>query len=179
MPDDPSETKATTGPHQSNTKVVCSHCRVPGLLRPCSRPNLTETFGSEGKIDRIEARLANIERLLQERLPVATPQTDATPARFDVAPQSAVEVDGYTGPHADSLAAKEAFEQVASVNLAIASDESLRVALLSLRGIIDRIKADEHGVASSGAYSANLPLPPWDDTRQIIQKIESKKGTEG
>lgn len=98
----------------------------------------------------------------------------ATPSRPETVPEPTAEVDGYTGPHADSLAAKEAFEQVAGVSPVIASDASLSTALSSLRGIIDRIKTDEQGNASSTTYSTELPLPSWEDAQRVLQKIERK-----
>lgn len=91
--------------------------------------------------------------------------------------EAAIEVDGYTGPHADSLAAKEAFEQAAGGSPAIASDESLADALSSLRGIIDRIKADDHGVAAGGFSSEILPLPTWDEVRPVIQSAEGRRNS--
>ena len=127
----------------------------------------------ENKIDRIEVRLANIERLLQERLP-STPQSTTTPARPDTAVDPVIEVDGYTGPHADSLAAKDAFEQVAGGNPTIASDESLKAALSSLRGIIDRIKGDDQTNASRGIDARDISLPAWADTQQVLQQIERR-----
>lgn len=133
----------------------------------------TELSNSESKIDRIEARLANIERLLQERLP-QTPHSSAAPARIPVRSDPVIEVDGYTGPHADSLAAKEAFEQVAGVSPAIASDESLRVALASLRGIIDRIKGEEDDSPASGLHATKLALPTWEEMTSILDRIESE-----
>lgn len=128
-------------------------------------------YFSENKIDRIEARLAGIERLLQERLP-APSLSSTTPSKPNAMLDPVIEVDGYTGPHADSLAAKEAFEQVAGISPVIASDESLHSALSSLRGIIDKIKGDEHINASNEQTAEDLDLPSWDDVQSILQRID-------
>lgn len=116
--------------------------------------------------------MANIERLLQERLPTIS-QVDATP-RPEPPTESVIEVDGYTGPHADSLAAKEAFEQVAGAEPVIASDQSLSSALSSLRGIIDRLKGDDQAHTSKESNATELPLPPWQAVQPLLNGTKGK-----
>ena len=148
-----------------------SACRTTTQRPKQHRDRVMVSKQYENKIDRIEERLASIEDLLRQYLPAVTPRAEPTLERAAAAPEI-VAVDGYTGPHADSLRAREAFEQVAGHNAAIASDHALDAALVSLRGVMDKLKADGVGPTGDSGASAQTPLPSWEDAHATLLRAK-------
>lgn len=86
---------------------------------------------------------------------------------------------GDTGLRAESMAAKNVFEQTVGRDSAVQQDPQLKSALESLRGIVNRTQLDVSGpsrglTATSLAKSASeAPLPDWEQVRALLKRAES------
>ncbi|KAK4502867.1 hypothetical protein PRZ48_006293 [Zasmidium cellare] len=181
----------------------CAHCRAANLVcrnntQPTeARARVTISKQYENKIDRIENRLANIERLLRNGASTTSSPADAhqTPSSVDSQGGSkkpkretadylddesaaATPFAGFTSMQAETLAAKDALEQTVGSSPSITQDRQLNEALSSLRNIVGRLKGDGNG---PGAVSAPSPapdasdeagVPPWDQARVIVERAK-------
>ncbi|KAF2156893.1 hypothetical protein K461DRAFT_289264 [Myriangium duriaei CBS 260.36] len=170
--------------------IVARHVHIVELLHLRSqehkdRVNVTKQY--ETKIDRIESRLANIEKLLQQSATTgSSSSTRETPSdsildHFEDAYSVQAPDDNDLGFRAESTAAKNVFEQAVSRDAAVQQDVPLRRSLDALRGMVDRVHLDIEGSlkdpnAVSTTGSTSTPPPPtWPQVKPLLERF-AKKG---
>nr|POE53627.1 hypothetical protein CFP56_28849 [Quercus suber] len=157
-------------------KRPCSHCRTATLVSDKT---------SEYKIDRISDRLASIEQLLRTGTVSSrhSPASDTAISVQNVTSQptqddspSVVPSIGYTGPNAETLAAKDVLEQTMESDPVIQQDQKLGTALASLHNIVGRLDVDTE--ASVDYYNPSellqVTLPSWAQVEKILDDAESR-----
>lgn len=168
-------------------------------IRPIAAVQSIDALFSENKIDRIENRLANIERLLRNGA-----STSSSPADVDQTPSSldsqggarkkkreiitaeylddesaaATPFAGFSSMQAETLAAKDALEQTVGNSPSITQDRQLNEALSSLRSIVGRVKGENNGPAAAAAPSPaastsdEAAIPPWEQARVLLERAK-------
>ncbi|KAF2279258.1 uncharacterized protein EI97DRAFT_455527 [Westerdykella ornata] len=185
-------------------RTPCSNCRASKLRCQTTvstqkvqkqRLHISEEY--EGKIDRIENRLTNIEHLLESlvaRLDGINSPTNITEqsrqtscSRNGPSPRSTGDVpaeppapfEGETALNPQSEYARELLEKAVDSTPSIGQNPDIREALASLQRIVGRDKqpnlpsglAEEHSNQSvPNVDHANLDTPPWGSVNDIIDK---------
>lgn len=168
-------------------------------IRPVVADQSVDASFSENKIDRIENRLANIERLLRNGASTSSSPADAnqTPSSLDShsctrktkreiataeylddESAAATPFAGFSSMQAETLAAKDALEQTVGNSPSITQDRKLNEALSSLRSIVGRVKGESNGSAAASAPSPTAPpsdetdIPPWEQVRVVLERAK-------
>nr|POE46225.1 hypothetical protein CFP56_73187 [Quercus suber] len=149
------------------------------LVTPHTAIESTAENTSERKIDLISDRLASIEHLIRNGSTFMrpSPASDAVANAPEAINQEnqdeqspVVPSIGYTGPNAETLAAKNVLEQTMENNPVVQQDQQLRTALASLHNIVGRL--DVEGEALTDHYDPsdlkNVALPL---RKQISQEL--------
>ncbi|KAH8714022.1 putative transcriptional regulatory protein C11D3.07c [Beauveria bassiana] len=180
----------------------CSHCRSAGLTcqvtsqRPKEhKDRIQVTKQYEDKIDRIESRLGDVYRLLQQassnasspptQPKLASPYQSSTPMDMDGAsdhePTASTNASatGNTGLWAESIAAKNVFQNTIDRDPDVRQDPQLNSALESLHRIFKSVhQSDPPNVwttISSAKAAIVAPLPAWPEIKAVLERAERQR----
>lgn len=133
-------------------------------------------------MDRMDSRLANIERLLQGMsngtdllTSLKTPQTWTNTPLGHFTPEgdsSEQFTPSEVGLRAESAAAKNAVDRTVSRDAAVQQDTRLERALGSLRWIVDRVQQDveERSTDAIRTKPGSQAVPAWKQVKPILER---------